>query len=224
MTASGRPKSGIVHCPICSSHEESVTEQIASKLMLRRFDRGAIVCSQEDPCRGLYIIGKGTVKVFRLTAEGKETVLAVLSSGDTFGEASLHQKKHSESIAAMTDLEVFFLKQDDLEQTLRQYPTLYPSVINAMVRWVDRLNLVIDNISTASARERVAKYLRSLSADTAGTREDLNTIELPFKKHEVALMLGLRPETLSRAFSDLEQEGAIRLDHKKIHLLNPSSL
>ena len=201
-----------------------MTEQIASKLTLRRFSRGAAVCSQEDPCNGLYIIGKGTAKVFRLTAEGKETVLAVLSSGDTFGEASLQQKKHSESIAAMSDLEVFFLKQSDLEQTLRQYPTLYPSVINAMVRWVDRLNLVIDNISTASARERVAKYLRSLFAETASNHGSVNTIELPFKKHEVALMLGLRPETLSRAFNDLEQEGAIRLDHKKIHILNPSSL
>lgn len=217
MTVSGSPKSGIAHCPICSSHEESVTEQIAAKLTLRRFERGAVVCSQEEPCHGLFIIGKGTAKVFRLTAEGKETVLAVLSSGDTFGEASLQQKKHSESIAAMSDLEVFFLKQSDLEQTLRQHPTLYPSVINAMIRWVDRLNLVIDNISTASARERVAKYLRSLSP-AAGT------IELPYKKHEVALMLGLRPETLSRAFNDLEQEGSIRLDHKKIHILNSNSL
>lgn len=224
MTASGRPKSGIAHCPICSSHEESVTEHIASKLTLRRFTRGEVVCTQEEPCHGLYIIGKGTAKVFRLTAEGKETVLAVLSSGDTFGEASLHQKRHSESIAAMSDLEVFFLRQCDLEQTLKQHPTLYPSVINAMVRWVDRLNLVIDNISTASARERVAKYLRSLSAETASPRGDVNTIELPFKKHEVALMLGLRPETLSRAFNDLEQDGTIRLDHKKIHILNASSL
>ncbi len=235
MQTDRNDKNSRLNCPICSSQEESVVNDITAKLILRKFNRGAEICAQQEPCHGLFLIAKGTVKVFRLSSEGKETVLAMLTDGDTFGEASLHQKQFTESVAALTEVELFFLRAEDLAQVLTQHPTLYPSVLNAMIRWVDRLNQVIDNISTTSAKERVSRYIRTLAEESPrtlkfdsdeSTERALNgdraqgerplTVELPFKKHEVALMLGLRPETLSRAFSDLESDGIIGLDHRRI--------
>jgi len=73
----------------------------------------------------------------------------------------------------------------------------------------------------ASARERVSSYLKRLYRE----QEQQNTlIHLAGKKHEVALMLGLRPETFSRSLAELESEGVIKMNHKQIQILLPTKL
>ena len=96
-----------------------------------------------------------------------------------------------------------------------KHPELYQSVVQSLIRWMDKLHLVIENISLSSARGRVVTYLTRLEKE-----QQASTIRLNGKKHEVALMLGLRPETFSRTLTELETEGLIKLDHKQIHILN----
>jgi CRP/FNR family transcriptional regulator len=202
-------------CPICSTQEAVTTEQILKVLQKRTYPKHAVICEKDENCGGLYLIAEGSVRVSKITPAGKETLIQILSPGHTFGEAGLlGQEKNADTVFAAEDTQVFFIPKKDFEKILATNPDLYRSVVDSLIRWMNKLNMVIENISIASAKERVWAYLTRLQEE-----QQLPLIHLSGKKHEVALMLGLRPETFSRSLSELESDGAIKMNHKQIQIL-----
>ena len=208
------------HCPICSSLEEKITSQILSVIKMKTFGRGHLICEQGSNVCGLFLINKGSVKVSRLSPHGKEVILDILHPGATFGEAGLlGAESLSNHITANEDSEVFFISHEDFQSILSENPELYKKVFNSLVRWMDKLNAIIENINNPSAKERVCQFIKRL-----GEEQNHSLIHLNGKKHEVAMMLGLRPETFSRALADLEKAEIIKMNHKQIQILKPNAL
>ncbi|AFY02198.1 Crp/Fnr family transcriptional regulator [Bdellovibrio bacteriovorus] len=208
----------IDNCPICSTQEENVTEQILSVIQKKTFAKNALVFEQEEESRGLFLITKGVVKISKISPAGKEIVLGLLSAGKTFGEGSLlGQDRQADTATTTEPTEVLYLPKKDLQAILDKNPLLYQSVVASLVRWMANLNNVIENINTPSAKERVWTYLCRLQSE-----QNKDLLQLSGKKHEVALMLGLRPETFSRALAELESDGQIKMNHKQIQILQSS--
>lgn len=207
----------IAHCPICSTQEEKTIEKILSVLQKKKYSKNVIIVEQEEESKGLFLINKGLVKISKLSSNGKELVLALLGEGKTFGEAGLlGQDFHEEmATAASETCELFFIPKNELQQIIEKSPKLYQSVVASLVRWVSSLNQVIETISTPSAQDRIMNYLLRLKEEQEGRDQ----VKLEGKKHEVAMMLGLRPETFSRALTLLEEQKIIRMNHKEITLL-----
>lgn len=203
------------NCPICSTQEEKVTNAIVSQLQKKSFAKGTFLFSQDNETHGLYLIHKGAVKIAKISPAGKEMVIEILGPGKTFGEAGiLGQQAHADSAMTIEDSEVFFIPKKDFQQILIEHPELYKSVVQSLIRWMDTLHIVIENISLTSARDRVWTYICRLQQE-----QNKPVLHLPGKKHDVALMLGLRPETFSRTLADLEAEGLIKMNHKQIQVL-----
>lgn len=208
-------KSPVDNCPICSTQEEKVIEQILTFIQKKNYLKNALIFEQEEESKGLYLIVKGLVKISKISPTGKEIVLGLLGPGKTFGEGSLlGQNKQADTASASENSEIFYLPKKDLQDILSKNPLLYQSVVSSLVRWMGQLNQVIENISNPSAHERVLNYLEQKQND-----QNKSLIHLEGKKHEVALMLGLRPETFSRALADLEQQQIIKMNHKQIQIL-----
>lgn len=207
-------------CPICSTHQEQITDQILQIVQKQVFPKDCVIFSQDQSAGGIYLIQKGTVKISRLSPQGKEIVIEMLSAGSIFGESGVFgQGRRGETATATENCELFVLPKAAFKGILSSHPELYQSVVQTLCESMDRLNSVIENISTHSAKERVSTYLKRLQQDQRNT-----LIHLTGKKHEVALMLGLRPETFSRVLADLESIGAIKMNHKQIQILAPDKL
>ncbi len=203
------------HCPICSSQEETVTDQILKTIQHKTYPKGTIVFSQEQESSGLYLIYKGTVKVSRISPAGKEIIIEILGPGKTIGESSLFGAgQHSDTAMTAENAEVFLIPKDDFKKLLADHPQLYQNVLQGLVQWMDKLNAVIENINISSAKDRVYAFLMKIQKE-----QQRPLIHLTGKKHEVALMLGLRPETFSRTLAELETEGLIKMNHKQIQIL-----
>lgn len=209
-----------LNCPICSSMEESVTNEILAHLSPVKAKKDNVILSPDIVSPGLYLIGKGRVKVFRLNSNGKELILHLLKDGDCFGEKSaMDGAPQGEFVTATTETSLFLLPREKLHDLLQKHPKLYPSVLRSICRWMDHLNGVIESISLSSARERVSVFLKRLVVE-----QESDLVSLPHKKHEVALMLGLRPETFSRALAEIEEQGAIKLNHRQIQVVDKNLL
>lgn len=203
------------NCPICSTQEETVTDQILKTLQHKTYPKGTIVFSQEQATNGLFLIYKGTVKVSRISPAGKEIIIEILGPGKTLGEGSLFgQGQHSDTAVTAENAELFLIPKDDFKKLLADHPQLYHNVLQSLVHWMDKLNSVIENINISSAKDRVYAYLMKMQKE-----QQRPLIHLTGKKHEVALMLGLRPETFSRTLAELETEGLIKMNHKQIQIL-----
>ncbi len=203
------------HCPICSTQEETVTNQILKTLQHKTYPKGTIVFSQEQASSGLFLVYKGTIKVSRISPAGKEIIIEILGSRKTLGESSLFgQGQHSDTAVTAETAELFLIPKDDFKKLLADHPQLYQNVLHSLVQWMDKLNAVIENINISSAKDRIYAYLMKMQKEQQRT-----LIHLTGKKHEVALMLGLRPETFSRTLAELETEGLIKMNHKQIQIL-----
>lgn len=204
------------HCPICSSFEEKVTNQILKCLKKKVFTKSAVIYCQKSEQSGLCLLSKGTVKISRISPHGKEVILDILHPGQIFGESGLlSSSSNSDLITANEEVEFFHLTKEDFQQITSEYPQVYKKAVDSLIQWMDKLNAIIENINTPSAKERVTGYIKRLVIEQSSPLVHLNG-----KKHEVALMLGLRPETFSRMLSDLEEVGAIKMNHKQIQVLN----
>lgn len=207
-------------CPICSNLEETTIDRILSLLQKKTYTKNTLIMDQSEFSRGLYLIAKGSVKISKISSAGKEIVLQIVKAGETFGESSLlGQQAQSDTVTTMENSELFFLSKRDLAPLLLEKPQLYQSVVASLVRWMQNLNSVIENINTASAKDRVLLYLARLRKEQAR-----NLVTLDKKKYDVALMLGLRPETFSRTLAELEEEGLIKMSHKQIEILGEELL
>lgn len=203
------------NCPICSTQEERITNLIVSQIQKKSYPKGTIIFGQDGDAHGFYLIHKGSVKISKISPTGKEMLIEILGHGKTFGEAGiLGQQTNADNAMTAEDSEIFFIPKKDFQQILTQHPELYKSVVQSLIRWMDTLHVVIENISLTSARDRVWTYICRLQQE-----QNKPVLHLPGKKHDVALMLGLRPETFSRTLADLEAEGLIKMNHKQIQVL-----
>lgn len=208
-------KEAASYCPICSTQEEKVTEQILKLMQKKKFPKNTLIFSQEGEANGLYLITKGSVKISKISPLGKEMLIEILGPGNTFGEASLlAQQNSSDTATAAEETEIYFISKKDFQPLLERHPEVYQSIVQSLIRWMDKLNSVIENISLSSARDRVWSYICRLDRE-----QNRPLIQLSGKKYDVALMLGLRPETFSRTLAELEAEGLIKMNHKQIQIL-----
>ncbi|KHD89473.1 MAG: transcriptional regulator [Bdellovibrio sp. ArHS] len=205
----------IPNCPICSSQEEKVISELLTVMKKKKFIKNALIFEAGEDINGLFLITKGSVKISKLSPAGKEIVLQILSEGKTFGEGSiLGQEKHSDTFVANENTEVLFLPKKEFQAIIQSNTSLYQAVVGSLIKWMNNLDVVIENINTPSAKDRVLIHLGRLQE-----QQKTPVIKLDGKKHDVALMLGLRPETFSRALAELEEEGRIKMNHKQIQLL-----
>lgn len=208
-------KRQVGNCPICYSEEDEIIDKIIEVSQIKNFSRNTTIYEQDSEAKGLYLIKKGTVKISNFSNNGKEVVLALLKEGDTFGEGSVLGEKKTTNVAfASTDTEIFFLPKKELSDIMKLSPNLYNALVTSLVKWMNNLNQIIEVISTPSAKERVHTYLKRLSSD-----QNTQEIVLNGKKFEIALMLGLRPETFSRTLTELEEDNLIKMNHKTIKIL-----
>ncbi len=197
-----------------------MTDQILQIIQKKNYAKNCIIFEQEQEAAGVYLIQKGSVKISRFSPAGKEILFEILGVGKTFGESGLFgQGRHADTATASENCELFILPKNEFKKTLSSHPELYHSVIHSLCEWMDRLSSIIENINTPSARERVSSYLKKIQQDQHNA-----LVNLTGKKHEVAMMLGLRPETFSRALAELETEGIIKMNHKQIQVLHPTKL
>lgn len=207
-------------CPICSTHEEKVTDRILSVLQKKSYAKNTLIFEQQEDARGLFLVSKGLIKISKISQAGKEIVLHLLGPGKAFGEGGvLGQEKQADTATALEASELFYLPKKEFHQILQENPALYQSVVNSLIQWMDNLNLVIENINTPSARERVWNYLCRLQEE-----QGKPLVQLGGKKHNISLMLGLRPETFSRTLSELAEEGLIVMNHRQIQILDKKTL
>lgn len=203
--------------------EDGHLDGVASIAELQDLPEKRIIYTQHSPSKGLYIVVSGQVKVFRLSPDGKEYIIHVVGSGETFAEAAtLGQFACPASAATMEPCTLVFLPAERFLRILESDSAMCIQVLKGMATWQCRLMGALENIVLRDSVGRLASYLLSLTDDYSQTPAK---VRLPIKKRDVAAYLALTPETLSRTFGKLVELDAIRHDDDgKIELTLPATL
>jgi CRP/FNR family transcriptional regulator len=187
----------------------------------RQCARGEIVFSEGDPGNGFYVVIDGQVKIYKLSPEGKEQILHIIGPGEPFGEVAVFAGRSFPANAeAIEACRLLFLPRASFVELIRRNPSLAMNMLAVLSRRLRQFTLQVENLSLKEVPGRLASYLLVLSAE----QEDAGSVKLPISKGQLASLLGTIPETLSRIFARMSDQGLIEVRGKTIELLDRSGL
>jgi CRP/FNR family transcriptional regulator, dissimilatory nitrate respiration regulator len=167
-------------------------------------ERGTLLFMQGDEATAFYIVLEGWVKIYRMTPTGEEAVLAVFTRGQSFAEAAAFTGGvYPASAETVTDCRILAVPTRRLAERMRESPEIGLAMLASTARHLHGLVQQIEQLKAHTGAQRVAEFLISLAPVESGPC----TIALPYDKALIAGRLGMKPESLSRAFQRLRPCG-----------------
>ena len=193
--------------PIFNHLDDSSMQLIAKKIKHQSFKKGYFLFQAGDQTDKLYVVHKGSIKIYRLLANGREQVVKILKTGDFIGETSIFKKDtyHEDYAEILEDSEVCVIEQKDLTQILKDYPEISLKIIEQMSKRLNDSYKQTTQVTTESIGVRLAMYL----VDLVNSDSESPTVTLPTSRKNIAYYLGTTPESISRKFKELEEKGLI---------------
>lgn len=207
--------------PIFSDLSDSTLNTISQKMVARSYDKGKMILLEDAAGETFFIMTKGTVKVTRLSDDGREVILAILGEGDFFGEMSLLDGEgRSANIVAIDDSDVLTLSRGDFLDILESFPKIAISFLEELARRLRKSDQQIESLSLSDADKRIGMVLSRLSEELGMIKQGNVTIKnFPYQQ-DIANMAGTSRETVSRTLKVLEDNGYVGRKGRDLTIFN----
>ena len=204
----------IAQCHLFQEVSPGHRRQLVAMAKTLSFSAGTLVFRQGDPCPGIYCVGSGRVRIFRIGATGKENTLHMAGPGQTFAEVAVIGNFPCPAFAEATeDTRCALLPAAAIMAMLHGDHAFSMEMLMGLCHWVRYLTGMIEDITLRDASSRVARYLLQTKVDARGT------IVLAGLKKHIASHLNLTSETFSRVLRRLTEEGFVEMvDGKRLRV------
>ncbi len=182
---------------------------------------GEFIFHQGAPSRHLYVLKAGYVKLAAALPDGREQVLGIGVEGNLLGFEGFSQEIYPYSAQALTPTHVCGVRRADMTRILTGNPKVTLDVLRVLNAELERSKALIMDLGLRTAPERVASFLLSLVPPGRTWEREL---PLPLKRREIAEMLGLREETVSRVMAGLRRARVIRTRQGRLQILSLDQL
>ncbi|RUM33957.1 MAG: Crp/Fnr family transcriptional regulator [Desulfobulbus sp.] len=204
-----------------SGLESTMLQQVAALAQAKEFSKDDAVFFEGDDATGFYMVAEGRVKIFKMSPDGREQILHIFGPGEPFGEVPVfHGQPFPANAVAMNKSTLLFFPRRDFVDLVTGTPALALSMLAMLSLRLRRFTSQIESLSLKEVPGRLAAHLIYLSEEQG--RTDQVTLDIP--KGQLASLLGTSPETLSRIFSKMSEEGVIQVEGKMILLLDYEEL
>ena len=207
--------------PIFTDLTDSDLTKIASKMVPRVYDKGQMILLEESTGETFFIITQGAVKVTRLSADGREVILAILGESDFFGEMSLLDGEgRSANIVANEDAKVLTLSRNDFLDCLESYPKIAIALLEELATRLRKSDQQIESLSLSDSEHRIGIALIRLAGELGTIKQGHVTVKnLPYQQ-DIANMAGTSRETVSRTLKLLEDKKLVRRENRNLTIYN----
>jgi CRP/FNR family transcriptional regulator, dissimilatory nitrate respiration regulator len=196
-------------------------ENLMSIAVHKSFTRGQTIFSEGDPGTGFYVVVSGRVKIYKVSAEGKEQILHIFGAGEPFGEVPVFEGRPFPAHAvSLDDGKCLFFPRQAFIDLIKDNPYLALNMLAVLSRRLRRFTVLVEDLSLKEVPGRLAAHLLFLSAG----HSDADDIELEVPKTQLASLLGTIPETLSRILSKMVKHGFIESEGPRIKIVNRPGL
>lgn len=199
---------------LLKSMPEEISDALLKGATTRHADRGETLFLQGETAHVIHIVLDGWVKLYRISPNGNEAVVNVFTRGSSFGEAiAFRHAEYPVSAEAVTDCTLLLISAASFISNMKERPEICVSVLSATFQHLHSLVAQIEQIKAQTGAQRVAEFLLGLCNQENGSC----VVTLPYDKVLIAGRLGMKPESLSRAFSKLRPHGVrIAKNHASI--------
>lgn len=198
-------------CSVLSDEERGELSAIGHH---RRLQRGETLFAAGDSPTSCATLISGALKISRIDEDGVERILSLVHPAGFVGEMFAPQANHS--VVALADSEVCVFPARRYEQAVERFPALGRALLRRSAEDLYATRDLIDLMGRRTARGRVAGLIKALAeAASDSPCHPASRFELPLSREEMAALLGLTIETVSRQLGRLEAEGAIQREGRR---------
>ena len=204
------------HCPVrdraaCSALSADQRAELAGLGHHRRLARGEALFHAGDEAPACATLISGALKISSVDADGVEHILSLVHPAGFVGEMFAPVAHHD--VVALTDSEVCLFPAQKYEAALDRFPQLGRAVLRRSAEDLLASRSLIGLIGRRTALQKVAGFLEAMAnAASRSPCHPADRFDLPLSRGDLAGMLGLTIETVSRQLTRLERTGAIARD------------
>ena len=194
---------------------------IAEKMVARHYDNGNYIFLEDSDGEQCFFVLEGSVKVTRLSKDGREVILAMLNEGDFFGEMSLLDgESRSANVIALEKTEVLTLDRRDFLDVVNDYPQIAVMLLKELAGRLRKSDRQIASLSLSDAEKRIALCIIRFADEQGVIQNGKVSIPKTPIQQDIANMAGTSRETVSRALSILEKEDLIARNGRELMILD----
>jgi len=194
---------------------EEQLDKVAAIAVSKTYERGEQIFFEGEEGKGFYMVVDGQVKIYKMSLDGKEHILHIFGPGEPIGEVPVfHGKPFPANAMALVRSRLLFFPRQQFVDLVAANPYLALNILAMLSLRLRRFAAKIESLSLKEVPGRLADYLLYLAEEQGSTARV--TLDIP--KGQLASLLGTIPETLSRIFARMTEEGLIRVDGRTIYL------
>jgi CRP-like cAMP-binding protein len=205
--------------PYFQDLDEGALETVAREVIVRRYAAGELIFLEGDSSAGLHLVVQGLCKVYRLSAAGREHILAALEPGDSCNEVPVVDGgPNPASLAAIEDSTLWVISKQGLTRLRQQHLALNEIIIKSLAMRCRQLVQRVCDLSFLPVTGRLAAFL----LEQVDERDELSRRR--WTQDEIAAHLGTVREMVSRAFRELQEADLIAIKRHRIEILDREGL
>jgi CRP-like cAMP-binding protein len=199
---------------------EPILTELARGTRLYQFTKGEAVFWEGERCQGLYCIRRGSVKLFKVSTQGRELIIKIFAEKDSFNEVPVFDGGPNPlNVAALEDCEIWIVGVEAIQACLEQHPEMARSLIVNLSQNLRMLVRMVEELSFYQVTNRLARLITQLPAEQlVGERGQRLT------QDRLAARLGTVREVVARSLRELERSGAIQVRRGQIRVQDPQIL
>ncbi len=205
------------YIPLFSELSEDDLREIVKLAVRQIYKKDNMILIEEEIGSTMFIILDGRVKISRISDDGREVILSILSEGDFFGEMSiLDGQNRSANVVTLDDSKIMVIRREDFLQMLHDYPQIAINLLKELAQRLRRSDAQIKSLSLQNATGKVASTLLRIADDSG--KIHLGQVEIPRlpPQQDLANMAGTSRETISRVLKALTKQGHLRKEGSRL--------
>jgi CRP-like cAMP-binding protein len=185
--------------------------------------KGEVIFEEGENVNGIYCIKDGICKLTKLSANGKDHIVKLVTKGELLGQRSMiSDEPVNLSAVALEDMQVCFIPKSEVMGYFDKNNQFSMNVMKTICGDLKDADDHMVNLAQKTVKERLAETLLYLN-DTFGKNED-NSLKVQLSRDELASIIGTATESCIRLLSDFNKLGLIELNGKKIVLKDINAL
>ena len=212
--------------PLFSEMDIAQLRDISEISRIEQFKKNHHIFLENDAYRGFYIMLKGSVKVYRVSAEGKEYILHLRKPPQPFADVPLFEEggNYPANAQVLEDSVLLFIPKEEFTELIRKNPSIAFKMLAGFAKRMRNMTNKMEEISTKEVSNRIARFIIEEIEKNGSVKLEEPFLRLTISKSTVATYLGTITETLSRTFKKFQDENIIVVNGKKIFVKNLKKL
>ncbi|MGE5589933.1 MAG: Crp/Fnr family transcriptional regulator [Bacillota bacterium] len=200
-------------------------DEVAGLLRERDYDRGELVFRQGDPGEAVHFLRQGRIKIFRLEADGRESIVRFFQPAEAFGlVVMLDGQPYPATAEAVAPSRVWSMQVEDFRRLQQDLPSLVGDALGVVASNLRAAQNRAHDLAVHGVHARLTRFLLAEAQRQGRPTQDGWALNLDLSREDLAGLVGSARETVSRALADLRRTGAVQEGPGGTLLLNSSHL